>query len=80
MTAIYPGDKPTLPSFIRKIFQILNVLYLLPQTPAYNHIIGWDKDGKSIKIFDFKDLEEEVLDQEFRHKNHRSFIRQVVLG
>lgn len=48
------------------------------QTPAFQKIICWNEDGKSVKIWSFKELELKVLSIAFRHRNYHSFIRQVL--
>ncbi len=65
-------------AFLKKTYSIVSVSTGFTQDDSHKDIISWDDEGKSIRILDEKALENKILPQFFRHKNMKSFIRQVL--
>jgi len=59
-------------SFLNKLHSILN-------NPGLNSIICWSKDGDSFNILDSERLQDEIIPQYFKHRNLKSFVRQLNL-
>lgn len=62
-----------LPAFPFRLHEMLNDA----ETSRFDHIISWQKDGKSFKVHDKVKFEREILSQYFRgQKHYKSFQRQ----
>ena len=57
----------------------LNKLYDILSTPDLSHIICWAGDGDRFNILNPKAFQEEVIPVYFKHKNLKSFVRQLNL-
>lgn len=63
--------------FIKKTFEILNVIPQVTQNSEFNKIILWTPNGREFIIKDISKFQEIVLPRFFRHRNINSFIRQL---
>lgn len=63
--------------FILKVYQILQVSFLLKQTQEYHDIISWNERGDGFLIKSISHLEKTILPQYFKHDKLQSFIRQL---
>ena len=57
----------------------LNKLYDILCTPKLAHIICWAGDGDRFNILNPRAFQEEILPTYFKHKNLKSFVRQLNL-
>lgn len=57
----------------------LNKLYDILSTPEHSHIICWAGDGDRFNILNPKALQKEIIPVYFKHKNLKSFVRQLNL-
>ena len=75
------GKKSLIPSFLTKLFQILEVKYkflpLLLKNSDYHHIIKWVENGRAFVVKNLPEFIEKVLPNYFKHNNFASFVRQL---
>lgn len=57
----------------------LNKLYDILSNPKHSHIICWAGDGDRFNILNPKALQKEIIPVYFKHKNLKSFVRQLNL-
>lgn len=67
----------SIPNFLQKAYQILEVTILLFQDSSNNYAIKWTDDGKGFIVINEDLFSREVLPKYFRHSNYSSFVRQV---
>jgi hypothetical protein len=59
-------------SFLSKLFSILS-------NAEISNVVSWNKDGDLFQIYDSDRFQNEVIPMYFKHKNLKSFIRQLNL-
>ena len=59
-------------SFLSKLFSILS-------NAEIGHIVSWNKEGDLFEIYDPERFQNQVIPMYFKHKNLKSFIRQLNL-
>jgi hypothetical protein len=57
----------------------LNKLHAILSNPGLSSIICWSRDGDRFNILDPERLQDEVIPQYFKHRNLKSFVRQLNL-
>ncbi|CAD8169038.1 unnamed protein product [Paramecium octaurelia] len=67
---IFPNLKVNVPSFLLKIYEIL-------ENDSLTGLISWNKEGTSFIVFNPSELSSKVLANYFKHKNYPSFLRQL---
>ena len=73
-----PTTSESIPSFLLKTYEILEVILPPSQNPKYSDIICWTKNGEGFIVKKVKEFAENILPTHFRHSNYTSFVRQVL--
>lgn len=74
---IYPHLKVSVPSFLIKTYEILEVyiLYFIFKNESLSNLISWNKEGTAFIVYNPHELSSKVLANYFKHKNYPSFLR-----
>ena len=70
-------SKKIVPTFLNKLYQILEVNQSLKQNKEFEKVVNWSNDGKFFTVKNMKIFTEKVLPKYFKHNNYASFVRQV---
>lgn len=67
-----------IPTFVQKLSQILDVIYFfIFHDSQLSNLISWLPDGNGFQIYNVPAFTEQVLPNQFKHKNMASFVRQL---
>ena len=71
------GDVINTSAFILKLYNILEVYYIVFQDLYNRDLLNWNPDGTKFEIIDKDKFIQEILPKHFKHKKYSSFLRQV---